>query len=184
MYARKLTVAEVQRRIDRCYLPYHAALAAELDALHRAFGAVWHINCHSMPAVGDANADDPGRARADFVLGDRDGTTCAPEFTALVAATLRGIGYTVAINDPYKGVEIVRRHGRPARTPAQPADRDQSPPLHGRGRRSSPNGGYAKLEADLERLLARSRRSCGARADRGTADRRRRSRRPLIGQTT
>ncbi len=64
-------------RIERCYLPYHAALAAELDAAHRAFGAVWHLDCHSMPAVGDAIADDPGRVRADFVLGDRDGTTCA-----------------------------------------------------------------------------------------------------------
>ena len=89
-------------------------IAAELDGLHRSFGAVWHVNCHSMPAVGDANADDPGRARADFVLGDRDGTTCAPEFTALVADVVRGMGYSVAINDPYKGVEIVRRHGRPA----------------------------------------------------------------------
>ena len=27
----------------------------------------------------------PGRERADFVLGDRDGTTCEPAFTALVA---------------------------------------------------------------------------------------------------
>ncbi len=26
----------------------------------------------------------------------------------------RGAGYSVAINDPYKGVEIVRKHGRPA----------------------------------------------------------------------
>ena len=43
-----------------------------------------------MPAVGDALADDPGRERADFVLGDRDGTTCEPAFTALVAATVRG----------------------------------------------------------------------------------------------
>ncbi len=67
-----------------------------------------------MPAVGDANADDPGRARADFVLGDRDGTTCAPAFTRIVASVLEDIGYSVAINDPYKGVEIVRRHGRPA----------------------------------------------------------------------
>jgi N-formylglutamate deformylase len=89
------------------------ALAAELDALHRTFGAVWHINCHSMPAVGDANADDAGRPRKDFVLGDRDGTTCEPEFTALVAENVAAMGYSVAINDPYKGVEIVRRYGRP-----------------------------------------------------------------------
>jgi N-formylglutamate deformylase len=66
MYRRKLAIAEVQQRIERCYLPYHAALAAELDAQHRAFGAVWHVNCHSMPAVGDANSDDPGARACRF----------------------------------------------------------------------------------------------------------------------
>jgi len=113
MYARKLAVAEVQRRIADYYEPYQRNVAAALDERHRAFGAVWHINCHSMPAVGDVMSDDPGRARADFVLGDRDGSTCEPEFTAFIAATLTEMGYAVAINDPYKGVELVRRHGRP-----------------------------------------------------------------------
>jgi N-formylglutamate amidohydrolase len=47
-------------------------------------------------------------------LGDRDGSTCEPEFTAFVATTLADMGYAVAINDPYKGVELVRRHGRPS----------------------------------------------------------------------
>jgi N-formylglutamate amidohydrolase len=50
---------------------------------------------------------------ADFVLGDRDGTTCEPEFTDFVAEVLRGRGYTVRINEIYKGVEIVKRQGRP-----------------------------------------------------------------------
>jgi N-formylglutamate amidohydrolase len=113
MYARKLSVAEVARRIDTCWQAYHDALDAAIDALHRDFGAVWHIDCHSMPAVGDALADDPGRARADLVLGDRDGSTCAAEFTSFVHDWFTARGYRVAINDPYKGVEIVRRHGRP-----------------------------------------------------------------------
>jgi N-formylglutamate deformylase len=113
MYARKLSVAEVQRRIADYYEPYQRCLAAALDERHRAFGAVWHINCHSMPAVGDVMSDDPGHARADFVLGDRDGSTCEPEFTAFIATALTGMGYAVALNDPYKGVELVRRHGRP-----------------------------------------------------------------------
>ncbi|HEV8552047.1 MAG TPA: N-formylglutamate amidohydrolase [Casimicrobiaceae bacterium] len=114
MYARPLSVADVERRIALYYEPYHAAVAAALDERHRRFGAVWHLNCHSMPAVGDVMSDDPGRERAEFVLGDRDGTTCEPEFTAFVAATLSAMGYEVAINDPYKGVELVRKHGRPA----------------------------------------------------------------------
>ena len=114
MYARPLSVADVERRIALYYEPYHAAVAAALDERHRHFGAVWHLNCHSMPAVGDVMSDDPGRERAEFVLGDRDGTTCEPEFTAFVDATLSAMGYEVAVNDPYKGVELVRKHGRPA----------------------------------------------------------------------
>lgn len=114
MYTRKLSAAEVRHRIVHYYEPYHTSLAAALDQRHAAFGAVWHINCHSMPAVGDVMSEDPGRARADFVLGDRDGSTCAPEFTAFVAKTLTALGYDVAVNDPYKGVELVRMHGRPS----------------------------------------------------------------------
>ncbi len=113
MYARKLSVVEVERRIADYYEPYHAAVANAVERSHLTFGAVWHINCHSMPSVGDVISDDPGRARADFVLGDRDGTTCEHEFTQLVAQALLAMGYTVAINDPYKGVELVRKFGRP-----------------------------------------------------------------------
>jgi N-formylglutamate amidohydrolase len=153
MYARKLSAAEVQRRIDDCYAPYHAALAAALDARHRAFGAVWHIDCHSMPAVGDALSDDPGRERADFVLGDRDGTTCAPAFTALVADVLRGQGYDVAINDPYKGVELVRMHGRP-REHRHSLQIEIKRTLYMDETTFEPNAGYAALEANLTRLAA------------------------------
>ncbi len=153
MYARKLTTAEVQRRIDSWYRPYHAALAAELDAMHRTFGAVWHINCHSMPAVGDANADDAGRPRKDFVLGDRDGTTCEPEFTELVAETVAAMGYSVAINDPYKGVEIVRRYGRPAEG-RHSLQIELNRRLYMDEATLEPNSNYPNLQADLERLVA------------------------------
>ena len=152
MYARKLTVDEVRARIDRWYRPYHTALDAEVDRLRERFGAVWHINCHSMPAVGDANADDPGRARADFVLGDRDGTTCDRGFTAFVADTLRAMRYSVAINDPYKGVEIVRRHGRPAEG-RHSLQIEVNRRLYMDEETLDRTKGYGELEANLGRLL-------------------------------
>jgi N-formylglutamate amidohydrolase len=115
VYSRHLTVSDVESRIARYYRPYHEALETALDRLHRKFGVVWLINCHSMPARGSAmSSDGPGAIRADFVLGDRDGTTCAPEFTEFVAGFLRGLGYDVRVNEGYKGVEIVRRQGRPS----------------------------------------------------------------------
>jgi N-formylglutamate deformylase len=153
MYRRKLAAAEIRDRIERWYRPYHAALDAELALRRREFGAVWHVDCHSMPAVGDALADDPGRERADFVLGDRDGTTCAPAFTAFVAATLTDLGYRVAINDPYKGVEIVRRHGRPAEN-RHSLQIEVKRTLYMDEASLLPNAGYARLEADLARLVA------------------------------
>jgi len=153
MYSRKLASSEVRARIERCWKPYHDALGAELDARHRAFGAVWHIDCHSMPAMGDANADDPGRARADFVLGDRDGTTCDPAFTQTVARALKTLGYDVAINDPYKGVEIVRKHGRPGER-RHSLQIEVNRRLYMDELTLVPNDGYAALERDLESLLS------------------------------
>lgn len=152
MYARKLARAEIEARIARCWRPYHAALDALMDAAVARWGCAWHVDCHSMPAVGDANADDPGRERADFVLGDREGTSCAPQFTRLVAATLRGFGYSVAINDPYKGVEIVRRHGRPD-AGRHSLQIEVKRTLYMNETTLERNAGYARLEADLDRLV-------------------------------
>ena len=153
MYARKLSSAEVITRIDRYWRPYHAELDAVLDARVRRFGAVWHINCHSMPAVGDARSDDPGRERADFVLGDRDGSTCESAFTQFVADTLRHLGYSVAINDPYKGVEIVRKHGRPAEH-RHSLQLEIKRTLYMDEQTFEPHAGFLRLEADLTRLTA------------------------------
>jgi len=153
MYSRKLSSAEVMARIEHYWRPYHAELDALLDARFRRFGAVWHINCHSMPAVGDARADDPGRERADFVLGDRDGSTCEPGFTHLVAETLRRMGYAVAINDPYKGVEIVRKHGRPAEG-RHSLQLEIKRTLYMDEQTFEPSRGFLRLEADLARLTA------------------------------
>ena len=164
MYARKLTSAEVMTRIDRYWRPYHAELDAVLDSRVRRFGAVWHINCHSMPAVGDARADDPGRERADFVLGDRDGSTCEPVFTQLVADTLRQMGYAVAINDPYKGVEIVRKHGRPAEH-RHSLQLEVKRTLYMDEKTFEPNAGFPRLEADLARLGATLASHLRARLD-------------------
>ncbi len=115
IYNRLLGVDEIQHRIDRYHRPYHHALAKRIEATHARFGASWHIDCHSMNAVGGAQAEGgAGKVRADIVLGDRDGTTCDAAFTGFVRAHLAACGYDVKINDPYKGVELVRAYSNPA----------------------------------------------------------------------
>lgn len=114
LYERKRTVAEVQHRIANYWRPYHAALAQAIDDSVERFGVVWHLNLHSMPNdVYRRLGRDDAPPLADFVLGDRDGTTCSPEFIHLVGDTLKGFGYSVAYNEPYKGVELIGRIGQP-----------------------------------------------------------------------
>ena len=114
IYARQLSVAETEARITNCHTPYQRLLQQWIAATHERFGASFHINCHSMNAVaGTQGEGGAGSERADFVLGDRDGTTCAPAFTAFVHEALTGMGYRVKVNDPYKGVELVRAFSNP-----------------------------------------------------------------------
>lgn len=116
VYDRALTNAEVQARLDQYYRPYHKALKDLIEAAHYRFGMVYHVNCHSMPMPGLAGNLGflSAFAPPDFVLGDRDGTSCDPAFTRAVRDFLKGRGYKVAINDPYKGVELVSRYSSPA----------------------------------------------------------------------
>jgi len=116
IYDRKLAVDEVQRRIDTYHRPYHGAVRDRIEATHARFGRSWHIDCHSMNAVGGVQGEGgAGRARPDFVVGDRDGTTCDAGFTEFVRSVLAGMGHDVRVNDPYRGVELVRAYSDPAR---------------------------------------------------------------------
>jgi len=115
IYSRKLSVDEVHQRIQRYALPYQAKLQSLINEHHQQFGVCYHINCHSMNAVsGKMGEGGAGIARADVVLGDRDGTTCSAEFTHLVKDFMQQCGYEVKVNDPFKGVELVRAFSNPA----------------------------------------------------------------------
>jgi N-formylglutamate amidohydrolase len=112
--ARKLRVSEVERRLADVYVPYHQALDGLVAELRTRTAPVLHIDWHSMKSA--ANAMTPDRAgtrRADFVVSDRDGTSASPQVSELIADTLRSLGYSVSVNDPYKGGAIVQRIGRP-----------------------------------------------------------------------
>ncbi len=114
LYAAPLPAAAVQARLATCFEPYHAALAALLDETKARFGRVFHLDCHSMQAVSNAmHEEGVGKPRPDIVLSDRDGTTASPAFLEAARRLLEAEGFAVAVNDPYKGAEIVRRYGRP-----------------------------------------------------------------------
>ena len=151
MYPGPLSPQEIRRRIDALYTPYHRALSARLDALHTRFGAVWHLDCHSMKSRANAMNIDLGQARPDIVLGDLDGTSAAPEFSDLVQRELRACGYSVARNQPYKGGDIVRRHGDPARG-RHSLQIEINRGLYLDETRVEPSAGYNHLQRNLTRV--------------------------------
>jgi N-formylglutamate deformylase len=144
----------VQQRIQRYALPYQVQLQKMIDDHHHAFGVCYHINCHSMNAVsGKMGEGGAGIARADVVLGDRDGTTCDAEFTHLVKDFMQGCGYDVKINDPFKGVELVRAFSNPAQGKHSlqvELNKRLYTDATGRGKGS----GYDQLAQDLQQLTA------------------------------
>ena len=153
IYARRLPPPEVRSRIDRFHTPYHASLKEMIEESARKFGRTYHINCHSMRSVAGKQSDDgEGRPRADFVLGDRDGTTCEPGFTAFVRARLAEMGYDVKVNDPYKGVELVRAYSDP-KARRHSLQVEIAKRLYMDEDTLEKNAGFAKLQSDLRDLL-------------------------------
>ncbi|MFI4988333.1 MAG: N-formylglutamate amidohydrolase [Alphaproteobacteria bacterium] len=154
VHADKLSVAEVCQRLDGIYWPYHHALAAALDGLHGRFGFAWHIDWHSMKSVGNAMTPDAGRRRADIVIGDLDGTSCAAELTALLVESFGALGYRTAVNDPYKGAAIVRRYGAPAEE-RHSVQVEINRGLYLDEAAVEKSGGFAKLQGDIATVTAR-----------------------------
>ncbi len=152
LYRRRLAAQEVQDRIDRCWRPYHQALRQALDAAFARFGARWHLNVHSMPDSSYRQLGLPERPLADFVLGDRDGSTADEATVALIERSLRASGFSVARNDPFKGVEIVRLSGDPARR-CHAVQIEVKKSLYMDPATHRPHAGFERVRSALERML-------------------------------
>ena len=113
MYPEKLSVAEVENRIKKYWSPYHRALKMLLDEKVAEFDAVFYIDWHSMKSKGNQMNIDSGRERPDFVVSDQDGKTSSRKFRDVIIKNLKSQGYEVAVNYPYKGAELIKRHGVP-----------------------------------------------------------------------
>lgn len=107
--------AELERRLDTYYRPYHRTLAAILERKRAKFGFAVLLAAHSMPSVGRAGHGDPNAVRADIVPGTRGRTSAAAAFIDCVDRHARSAGFTVAHDDPYQGGYTTQHYGRPDR---------------------------------------------------------------------
>jgi N-formylglutamate amidohydrolase len=110
IYAGRLPVDVALLRIERLYNPFHNALATVIAETQQQFGVALLVDCHSMPSASVGTTSSP---RPHFVIGDRFGTSCAPEITRTITRVLSGAGYDVQANRPYAGGFITEHYGRP-----------------------------------------------------------------------
>mgnify|MGYP000518899486 FL=1 len=104
--------AEIERRRMAYHAPYHMALQAELERVRAIHGFAVLYDCHSIrseiPFLFEGKLPD-------FNIGTNQGTTCAPNIEAAVAALCaQANGYTSIINGRFKGGWTTRHYGKPS----------------------------------------------------------------------
>jgi N-formylglutamate deformylase len=109
--------AEIARRRDVYWQPYHDALAAELERLRATHGHALLLDGHSirsrLPWLFEGKLPD-------LNLGTAGGQSCAPGLRAELAEVLqRTTGfaphYTCAVDGRFRGGYITRHYGQPGR---------------------------------------------------------------------
>ena len=103
--------AEIARRRSQYFAPYHAALAAEVERLRAAHGAVVLYEAHSIrsriPRLFEGELPN-------FNLGTNGGRSCPPALSAAVAAVCQASPFTVITDGRFKGGYTTRHYGDPA----------------------------------------------------------------------
>ena len=103
--------AEAERRIDRCWRPYHQALGALISEARTRFGQAILIDMHSMPH--DSLTHLQG-LRPDMVLGNRHGLSASARVSDAVCRAVEDGGWRIRRNSPFSGAYICSAYGRPA----------------------------------------------------------------------
>jgi N-formylglutamate deformylase len=151
IYDRRIPVDDALARIDSLYKPYHRTLRRLFTSLQRDFGTAVLVDCHSMPSNAGLREE---RARPEFVIGDRYGTSCVGIVADTVEQTLRALGYTVSRNKPYAGGFITEHYGNPA-SGLHAIQLEVNRALYMDERRYARTSGFARVAADMEVLARR-----------------------------
>ena len=135
--------AEIGRRRERYWQPFHQALTDELERLRQQHGYALLLDGHSIRSQVPRFFD--GRL-PDLNLGSADGRSCAPGLQAAAEQLLlTASGFSAVSNGRFKGGSITRRHGQPEQGRhalqleiAQACYMDEAPPWAWNPRQAQP----------------------------------------------
>jgi formiminoglutamase len=102
--------AEIARRVETWFKPYHAALRGELDRLRALHPTVVLYEAHSIrsrvPRLFEGELPH-------FNIGANSGKACAPALAGAVAAACAESGFDHVVDGRFKGGWTTRHYGRP-----------------------------------------------------------------------
>ncbi|RWP72635.1 N-formylglutamate deformylase [Mesorhizobium sp.] len=102
--------SEVDERREKYFVPYHAALQAEIDRLRALHQKVVLYDCHSIRSVLPRLFEG---TLPVFNLGTNDGKSADPALQTMVGQILAETGETYVVNGRFKGGWITRNFGQP-----------------------------------------------------------------------
>jgi formiminoglutamase len=102
--------AEIARRRDTWFEPYHAALAGEIARLRKTHSRVVLYDCHSIRSVVPRLFDGE---LPHVNVGTNSGASCDPELQTAIEAICEDSAFSWIANGRFKGGWITRRYGRP-----------------------------------------------------------------------
>lgn len=103
--------AEIARRREAYFQPYHDALAAEIAHAKAQHGFCLLWDCHSIKSV--IPRLFPGTLPT-LNLGTNSSASAAPTIEAAATAAMAGGAFTNVVNGRFKGGWITRHYGQPA----------------------------------------------------------------------
>lgn len=109
IWRHRIAADDLALRIADHHRPYHAALDRMLSAAQAKFGIALLLDVHSMPTLRPSGDDLPPQ----IVIGDSFGRTAHDRFTACAVMLAAQYGLRVAVNHPYAGGYVLKRHARP-----------------------------------------------------------------------
>ncbi|RUZ82173.1 N-formylglutamate deformylase, partial [Mesorhizobium sp. M7A.F.Ca.US.003.02.2.1] len=102
--------SEIDERREEFFVPYHAALQAEIGRLRGLHEKIVLYDCHSIRSVLPRLFEG---TLPVFNLGTNDGRSADPTLQAMVGQIMAETGETFVINGRFKGGWITRHFGQP-----------------------------------------------------------------------
>jgi N-formylglutamate amidohydrolase len=102
----RIPIAEVNDRIEDFHRPYHGQIEQILSRMYDKFGVAILLDLHSMPPLNLQMMGKPPQ----IVVGDLFGRSAHARFSESLLERIKMHGFKGALNNPYSGDYILRRH--------------------------------------------------------------------------